>query len=174
MPLSLHAALVPGWTQLLGACRTWLDKAESHCRENGVEETSLIEARLIEDMFPLNYQVKSCAVHSIGAIEGVRHGAFSPDWSDPPVSFAALRAKVDDTVAALAEVSEEEIESFIGQPVVFTVGKTFRLDFTAENFLLGFTKPNFYFHATTAYDILRARGVVLGKGDFLGAMPIGI
>ena len=172
MPISLHAALIPGWTQLLGACRTWLDKAEAHCRDTGMGEAELVEARLIADMLPLNYQVKSCAVHSIGAIEGVRQGTFSPDWSEPPTSFAALRDKLDATIAALAQVSVEEIEGFIGRPMVFTVGEKYRLDFTAENFLLGFTQPNVHFHVTTVYAILRAHGVPLGKGDFLGTMPI--
>ena len=172
MPLSLHAVLVPGWLQILGACRNWLDKAETHCRDTGAEESTLIEARLAEDMLPLNYQVKSCAVHSIGAIEGIRRGTVSPDWSEPPATFATLRARLDDTVAALNALDPQEIEGFIGRPVVFTVGQTYRIDFTAEHFLLGFTQPNFFFHATTTYDILRSRGVQLGKGDFLGAMPV--
>ncbi len=171
MPLSLHAVLVPGWLQILGACRNWLDKAEAHCRDTGMAENALIEARLAEDMLPLNYQVKSCTVHSIGAIEGIRRGTISPDWSEPPATFATLRARLDDTVAALNALDPQEIEGFIGRPVVFTVGQTYRIDFTAENFLLGFTQPNFFFHATTTYDILRSRGVQLGKGDFLGAMP---
>ncbi|AZI36955.1 hypothetical protein NT2_01_06060 [Caenibius tardaugens NBRC 16725] len=171
MPLSLHAALVPGWTQILRACRNWLDKAESHCQAHNLAAAGLIEARLIADMLPLNYQVKSLAVHSIGAIEGVRRGAFSPDWSEPPASFIALREKLDATLDALAGVTVAEMEDFFDRPVVFTVGSKFRLDFTAENFLLGFTQPNFHFHATTTYDILRAQGVALGKGDYLGAMP---
>ncbi|MDD3799650.1 MAG: DUF1993 domain-containing protein [Novosphingobium sp.] len=173
MPLSLHAALVPGWLQTLGACRSWLDKAESHCRDTGLDPAELIEARLIADMLPFKYQVKSCAVHSMGAIEGVRRGTFSPDMSEPPAGFAALRERVDEAVAVLGGVTVEEMEGFIGQPMLFTIGDKYRLDFTAENFLLGFTQPNFHFHATTAYGILRARGVALGKVDYLGAMPIG-
>lgn len=172
MPLSLHAALVPGWIQILGACRGWLDKSEGYCRETGSAEETLIDARLAEDMFPFGYQVKSCTIHSLGAIEGVRRGTFSPDWSEPPASFSALRAQLDDTVTGLQALTPAEMEEFIGQPMLFTIGQKYRLDFTAENFLLGFTQPNFHFHATTAYDILRARGVPLGKVDYLGALPV--
>lgn len=173
MPLTLHAALMPGWLQLLGACRNWIDKAEAHCTDSEIAPADLIEARLIEDMFPFKYQVKSCAVHSLGAIEGVRRGTFSPDVSEPPATFDALRTRLDETIAALGEVTVEEMEGFFGKPLVFTIGSKFRLDFTAENFLLGFSRQNFAFHATTAYDILRSRGVGVGKGDFLGALPIG-
>ena len=171
MSLSLHAVLVPGWLQILGACRDWLDKAEAYSLENGWNNAELIEARLAPDMLPLSYQVKSCTIHSIGAIEGVRRGTAMPDWSEPPGSFAGLRDQLDETIAALRALDPQAIDGLIGHPVVFTVGSTYRLDFTAENFLLGFTQPNFFFHATTAYDILRARGVPLGKGDFLGALP---
>ncbi|OCC23269.1 hypothetical protein MB02_11525 [Croceicoccus estronivorus] len=172
MPLSLHAALVPTWTQILGACRTWLDKAEAHCQAEGLDDAELIDARLIDDMLPFKYQVKSCAVHSMGAIEGVRRGTFSPDMSEPPASFAALGERIDEALAFLADLSEDEVEGFMGKPMKFTIGDKYLLNFTAENFLLGFTQPNFHFHAATAYDILRARGVPLGKVDFLGALPI--
>lgn len=171
MPLSLHAALVPGWIQILGSCRDWMDKAEAHCSANDLPESALIDDRLIPDMLPLGYQVKSCTVHSIGAIEGVRRGTFSPDWSEPPASFAALRDQIDGTLSALHALKPDELESFIDRPMIFTIGDKYRLDFTAENFLLGFTQPNFFFHATTAYDILRARAVKLGKRNFLGALP---
>ena len=171
MPLSLHAALVPAWIQILGACRDMMDKAEAHCGAHGLPESDLIEARLIDDMLPLNYQVKSCTVHTIGAIEGVRRGTFSPDWSEPPASFAALRAQIDATLAALHTLTVDELEGLMGSPMIFTIGDKYRLDFTAESFLLHFAQPNFFFHATTTYDILRAQGVKLGKRDFLGAIP---
>ena len=163
MPLSLHAALVPSWLQILGAGRGWLDKAEA----SGLD---LVEARLAEDMLGFNYQVKSMAAHSAGAIEGVRAGVFSPNFKEVlPASFAELRARLDGAIALLEGLDEQELESFIGAPMRFEIGEK-RLDFTAEDFLLSFTQPNFYFHATTAYGILRARGVPLGKRDYLGAL----
>ncbi len=171
MPLSLHAAVVPGWLQTLGACRKLLDTARAHCAGHALDESELVEARLIDDMLPFAYQIKSCAVHSRGAIEGVRQGAFSPDVSTPPASLSALAERLDETIAFLEALDPAELDTFAGRDVVFTIGTKYRLEFVAETFLLGFSQPNFYFHAATAYDILRMKGVKIGKADYLGAMP---
>ena len=166
MPLSLHAALVPSWLQILGAGRNWLDKATAH----GMTEAELAEARLIDDMFPFAYQLKSMAVHSQGAIEGVRQGVFSPNFGEKlPATLEDMRARLDSAIAMLGSVGEEELDSFCGQPMRFEIGEK-RLDFTAEDFLLSFSQPNFYFHASMAYGILRAKGVPVGKLDYLGAL----
>ena len=166
MPLSLHAALVPTWLQILGASRGWLDKAMAH----GLSETELAEARLVDDMFPFAYQVKSLAVHSQGAIEAVRQGVFSPNFGEAlPATLAELRERLDGAIAMLGSVGEDELESFTGRPMRFEIGEK-RLDFTAEDFLFSFSQPNFYFHATTAYGILRHKGVNVGKLDYLGAL----
>jgi hypothetical protein len=168
MPISLHAAIIPSWLQILGAGRGWLDKAEA----SGIAEADVMSASLIEDMLPLAYQIKSMADHSRGAIEGVREGVFRPKFKDAlPVSLADLRERVDGAIAFLEGVDESEMEGFIGQPMRFEIGEK-RLDFTAEQFLLTFSQPNFYFHATTAYAILRAKGVEVGKRDYLGALRI--
>jgi hypothetical protein len=168
MSFSLYAAVVPSYLQILGSVRGLLDKAEAHCAEKNLAPGDLIGARLFEDMHPFSYQVKSAAVHSAGAIEGVRKGVFSPDRNPPPETFALLRERIDGAVAALTAVQPAEMEGFIGRDMRFEVGD-FRRDYTAENFLLTFSQPNFYFHAATAYDILRMKGVVIGKRDFLGA-----
>ena len=168
MPLSLHAALVPSWLQILGAGRGWLDKATAH----GLSAADLTEARLIEDMFPFAYQVKSMAVHSQGAIEAVRQGLFSPNFGEAlPSTLDELRGRLDGAIALLESVGEDELESFTGQPMRFEIGDK-RLDFTAEDFLLSFSQPNFYFHAATAYDVLRMKGVPVGKRDFMGRVRI--
>jgi hypothetical protein len=115
--------------------------------------------------------VKSTAVHSLGAIEGVRCGTFSPDMSPPPETFAALKVRIAETLSALEKIEPAEIDSFIGRDMRFVRGEH-RLDFTAENFLLSFSQPNFYFHATTSYDILRWKGVQIGKRDFTGKLRL--
>jgi hypothetical protein len=120
-----------------------------------------------QDMLPFAYQVKSTAVHSLGAIEGVRKGVFAPDMTPPPETFAALKARIADTLAALSAIEAAEVDSFVGRDMRFAIGNR-HLDFTAENFLLSFSQPNFYFHATTAYDILRWKGLPIGKRDFTG------
>jgi hypothetical protein len=166
MPLSLHAALVPTWLQILGASRGWLDKAMAH----GMSEEELVEARLVDDMFPFAYQVKSLAVHSQGAIEAVRQGVFSPNFAEVlPGTLIELRDRIDGAIAALLRLDENELEMFAGKPMRFEIGEK-RLDFTAENFLLSFSQPNFHFHASMAYAILRATGVPVGKLDYLGKL----
>lgn len=169
MPFSLYAAVVPSWCQILASVSGLLDRAEAFCTDKGIAAADVIQARLAEDMLPFAYQVKSTAVHSIGAIEGVRSGAFSPDMTPPPESFAALKSRIAGTLVALEAVEPAEIDGFVGRDMRFVFGER-RIEFTAENFLLSFSQPNFYFHAATAYDILRARGVAIGKRDFIGRL----
>ena len=171
MPISLHAALVPGWLQILRATRALVDKAETHCNETGIDAAELLQTRLIDDMLPLAYQFKSCSVHSQGAIEGVRRGSFSPDRTEPPATFAGIAAQLDAAAVFLASLDPAELEGFTDKEVVFGIGENFRREFTADNFLLGFSQPNFFFHATTAYNILRMTGFPIGKGNFIGVMP---
>jgi uncharacterized protein len=167
MAFSLYAATVPSYRQILGAVADLIDKAQAFCAEKGITPQDIIQARLAGDMQPFAYQVKSTVVHSLGAIEGVRKGVFSPDMTTPPQEFAALKARIVATLAALEAVDAAEVDSFVGRDMRFAFGDR-HIDFTAENFLLSFSQPNFYFHATTAYDILRGKGVQIGKRDFLG------
>ncbi|MEC3909035.1 DUF1993 domain-containing protein [Sphingobium sp. CR2-8] len=167
MAFTLYAAIIPSWLQILGSVSRLVTKVEAYCSEKGWPAEALIEARLADDMLPFAYQVKSTAVHSIGAIEGVRRGSFSPDTTQPPATFEGLRARVAETIASLEAIDPEEVESFIGRDMRFTFGDQ-HIDFLAEDFLLSFSQPNFYFHATTAYDILRMKGLEIGKRDFNG------
>ncbi|MGY4398115.1 hypothetical protein ACVWZA_003317 [Sphingomonas sp. UYAg733] len=167
MAFTLYAATIPSYLQILGSVTRMVDKAEKFCTDTGLAPEALIETRLIDSMLPFAYQVKSTAVHSRGAIEGVRRGTFSPDSTTPPDSFDGLRALIAGTIAALEAIDPAEVESFIGRDMRFEFGPN-HLDFLAEDFLLSFSQPNFYFHAATAYDILRMKGVELGKRDFSG------
>ncbi len=169
MTFSLYAATIPSYLQMLRAMSALIDKADAHCRDNGIDAESFLQARLAEDMRPFNYQIKSTAVHSLGAIEGVRNGSFSPDNTPPPETFEALKQRLHETSAALEAISPDEVNAFIGRDMKFVAGER-QLEFTAENFLLSFSQPNFYFHAATAYDILRWKGLAIGKRDFMG-MP---
>ena len=167
MPFSLYAATIPSYRQILSAVGGLLDKAETFCAEKAIAPGEIVQARLTDDMLPFAYQVKSTAVHSLGAIEGVRKGVFSPDITPAPETFAALKARIAETLAAIETIEPAEVDSFVGRDMRFVFGDR-HLDFTAEDFLLSFSQPNFYFHATTTYDILRWKGVSLGKRDFLG------
>ena len=167
MTLSLYTAAIPAFRQTLAAVAGILTKAEAFCTETGTAPATLIGARLAPDMLDFAYQVKSVAVHSLGAIEGLRAGLFSPDFTPPPADFAGLHARIAATADALAAVDPAEVDSFADRPMVFAMGDR-RIDFSGQSFLLGFSLPNFYFHATTAYNLLRWQGVAIGKRDYMG------
>jgi hypothetical protein len=169
MEFSLYDATVPSYRQILEAISGLLRTAEAFCAEKGIAPQDIIQARLAQDMLPLAYQVKSAAVHSLGAIEAVRRGVFSPDMTPPPDNFAALNARLAATLAALEAIEAAEVDAFVGRDMRFAFGDR-HIDFTAENFLLSFSQPNFYFHAATTYDILRWKGVPIGKRDFIGKL----
>lgn len=171
MTISLYDALIPQFRQILGSTKALLTKAEAHCAEHGLPHSDIIGARLIDDMQPFAYQVKSTCEHSIGAIHAVRAGVCTPSLAAPPESFKALHAMVDAADIDLAALTREEVDGFVGQDMRFEF-KTMVIPFTAENFLLSFAQPNFYFHATTAYDVLRMKGVSLGKMVFLGRLAM--
>jgi hypothetical protein len=171
MPLSLHAAFVPSGLQMLGTAHHLLNKAESWCSEKECDHSAILGARLIDDMLPFCYQIKSVAEHTQGAIEAVRVGLYSPDLTPPPTSFADLRAKLDGAKTFLSGLAEDEMESWIGRDMRFEF-KDRGMDFTVEDFLLSFAQPNFYFHTTAAYSIARHLGVPIGKMDYMGALRI--
>lgn len=171
MPFSLYDAVVPSNLQVLRAVDGLLDKATAFCAERGRSEADLIDARLTPDMLPFGYQVKSCAGHSVGGIEGARAGSFSPDRLPWPTDFAGLHDVVHEAIASLNEMDRAVVDVLADSDTQFAFGET-RLPFTGANFLLSFSQPNFYFHATTAYAILRAQGVKLGKRDFLGTLRL--
>ena len=167
MSFSLYDAVVPSNLQILGALDRVMEKAKAFCDERGVTQADLIEARLAPDMFPLGYQVKSCAVHSIGGIEGARAGSFSPDRNAWPTDFDGLRNILQRASAELSALDRKTVDELTEADTHFALGEI-KLPFTGANFLLSFSQPNFYFHAATAYAILRAQGVNLGKRDFMG------
>jgi uncharacterized protein len=171
MAFSLYAATIPSYRQILGAVAALIVKAEAFCEEKSLPAEEIVQARLAGDMQPFAYQVKSTSVHSIGAIEGLRKGVFSPDLTTPPQTFHELKSKVAHALAALEAIDPKEIDSFVGRDMRFSFGER-QVPFTGEDFLLSFSQPNFYFHATTAYDILRWKGLPIGKRDFTGRLRL--
>jgi hypothetical protein len=171
MAFSLYAATVPSYRQILGAVAGLLRTARAYCDEKKTPPAELIQARLASDMFPFSFQVKMTVGHSIGAIEGIRQGVFSPDPSPAPDSFEELGRAVEAALDALARIEPAELDDCVGRDMLF-VFRDRRLAFTAEDYLLSFAQPNFYFHATTAYDILRWKGLPLGKRDFIGTLRL--
>jgi hypothetical protein len=173
MALSIYDAFVPSARQIVAASVALIDKAEAHCAEHGLAPAELIEARLAPDMAALPFQVLSVAGHTAGAIAGVRAGRFAPGGAGGEHGFTSLRTVLQDAGAALAALDPAELEGYSGKPVIFALG-SMEMPFTAENFLLSFSQPNFYFHAATLYDILRHKGVKIGKRDFMGMPRVGL
>jgi hypothetical protein len=171
MPLSLHAAYVPTALQIVRATAALIDKAEAWCADGGCGEAELYATRLSEDMHPLPFQFASVAHHTGGAVEGVRRGEFNPPSGAAPDSFAASRDALAQAAKVLEGVTEDEAESWIGRPMKFAM-RDFTMPFIADQFLLSFSQPNYMFHAATVYDIMRMRGVPLGKRDFMGRLRL--
>lgn len=172
MSLTLHDAFVPTAKQILGGMRGLVDKAESHCTENGLDASELYEARLAETMWNLPWHVRACWVHSGFAINLYESGAFSPDFTELPQDWDAMRAMIDDALAQLDAVTVEQLEEVADKPIDFQLGGKTLMTMTGQNFLLSFNQPNFFFHATTFYDLLRMKGVALGKRDFMGVARV--
>ncbi|MDI1296023.1 MAG: DUF1993 domain-containing protein [bacterium] len=167
MTLSLYAVTVPTFQQMLGSIDRILDTAVAHCTDRGLDPAALLDARLTADMLPFAYQVKSAVVHSMGAVEGVKAGIFRPDSTTPPDSFEGLKARVHEALTYLAAITPKDLDALQGGDMRFGFGEA-HIDFLAEDFFLSFSLPNFYFHVTTAYAILRMQGVPLGKRDYIG------
>lgn len=172
MATSLYDMSIPSYLQVLGAASGFMRKGAEHCAEHGLDPGELVEASLREDMLPFRFQVISICHHSLGAIRGIQEGVFTPPPAMPDLDYAGLQSLVDDAGTQLQAISREEVDALEGKALVFKIGKT-EMPFVAENFVLSFSLPNFYFHATTAYDILRMLGVKIGKMDYLGQMRMG-
>jgi hypothetical protein len=171
MPFSLYDAAVPPFIQITGALLTILEKGKAHWEGLGKSPDEALEARLCADMLPLRFQILSVIAHSIGAIQAVRAGVYSPAGGSPALDHEAVMAALGQAHEALRALSRDEVDALIGQPMRFEMGEL-KLPFSAEGYLMSFAQPNFYFHAATAYNILRLHGAPLGKRDFLGALQL--
>lgn len=172
MSLSLYEAFVPSCQQILAAMHGVVDKAEAYAKEHSVDDADLFGARLNDTMWNLPWHVRSVWVHSAYVISLLPTGEFSPDFTDIPQDWAGMRAQLQAAQDALATVSEADLEAVADKTVGFVLGGKRLMELTGQNFLLSFSQPNFYFHATTFYDILRMKGVPLAKRDYLGVPRI--
>ena len=171
MAISLHDLSVNSYLQILGGVTAWLEQGLTHCREKGIDPAEIAETRLHPDMNMFDFQVQAITHHSIGALRAVQEGSYIAQPQIPSVSYGELQKMILDAQEELRQITPGELDAREGGEVIFRF-RDFAIPFTTENFLLSFALPNFYFHATTAYDILRMKGVPLGKIDFLGQMRI--
>ena len=171
MTVSFYDLTVGTYLRTVEATANVLAKGADHCKAEGIDPADIVAARLYPDMANFHFQVTSVTHHSLGAVNGYKSGEFRPPKYDD-CDYAALQAMTATTLETLQAQSREEIEALADGKVVFKMGGM-EIPFTAVNFALSFSLPNFYFHATTAYDILRSKGAPLGKMDFLGNMAAG-
>lgn len=171
MAISLYDASVLSYLQMLDAVKSFLDKGRSYCLDNKIDPEEIVETRVFHDMHPFRFQIQSVAFHSQGAIEAIRSGVLELPGDRPLQDYAALQELVVETRETLRTLTPEEINSREEANVIFRIRGSERV-FTAEGFLMSFSLPNFHFHATTAYNILRSKGVPLGKLDYMGALRL--
>ncbi len=159
-------AAIAAMTRQLGALRGVLQKAEDHCAAKGIDPTALLQFRLFPDMLPLWRQVTIACDHAKGAAHRLA-GREVPSMPDNETSFAELRDRIDRTIDMVQAVPADALEGAEDRSVHMRT-RVGEMNLSGRDYLWGFALPNFFFHATTAYNILRHNGVELGKGDFLG------
>ncbi|MDF3031255.1 MAG: hypothetical protein K0R03_1813 [Moraxellaceae bacterium] len=167
MAFSIYDASVPVFRQVLKSLEGLLDKAEAHAGEKGVDVTTLLNASLAPDMFNFIRQVQIATDHAKGATARLG-GVEIPRFEDTEKTVADLRGRIRKTLDFIATVSPEQFAGAEDRAIRL-VFPWATYDFNGQRYLTYWALPNFFFHATTAYDILRARGVQIGKADFLGA-----
>jgi hypothetical protein len=166
MSLSLYQASVPVFSRMLGNLATILTKAEADATARGIDPSVFLTARLAPDMLTLTKQVQIASDGAKGAVARLA-GVEPPSFPDDETTFPELQARITKTVAFIGSVDAAAIDAGAAREIVLKMRGT-EVKFVGLPFLLHFALPNFYFHVTTAYDILRHNGVVLGKRDYLG------
>ena len=163
----MYQASVPAFLQMLNALSAVLDKGVAYARSRGMDPATLAQARLAPDMLPLAAQVQIATDHAKGATARLA-GREAPKFEDNETSFEDLKARIAKTVAFVEGVPENEMDGSEDRTISLTIAGN-PMTFTGRVYLFQFAVPNFYFHVTTAYDILRQNGVPIGKRDFMGA-----
>ncbi|MCR9098219.1 MAG: DUF1993 domain-containing protein [bacterium] len=173
MSISFYDASVGSYLQILEGTAGILELGKTHAEENGLDLQEIVMKRMREDMMPFHFQVVSTAHHSWGAIQAIQKGAFSPPSFELDKDYAGLQALIEEARNGLAGLDRADVDALADGNLIFKLGKN-EIPFTARNFVLSFSLPNFYFHATTTYDILRMAGAPLGKMAFIGPMKAGV
>jgi hypothetical protein len=171
MAASFYDLSVATYLQTVRALSACLDKAARHFADTGRDPDSFVGGRLFDDMAPLHFQIEAVAHHSVWGLEAIRTGVFDPPGLIGAMPFADLQAMTARAVQALEAFTPDEVDTWAGKALDLQIGPR-RLAFAAETFVLSFSLPNIHFHATTAYAILRTRGVPLGKRDYEGALRV--
>jgi uncharacterized protein len=164
--LSMYDATIPPLKRALNNLSSILKKGEEYADANKIEHSVLLSARLFPDMYPLTRQVQIATDMSKGAAARLASLEI-PKYEDTETTFAELQGRITKTLAFIDSIKPAQLEGSETREIIITVRKI-ELKFTGQDYLLAWVNPNVYFHVTTAYNILRHNGTLLGKADFLG------
>ncbi len=166
MSISMYQVSVPVFIQMLSALAKILDKAGAHAEMRKIDPQALLGARLFPDMFPFARQVQLATDFAKGCAARLA-GAEVPRYADEEKSFAELKQRIDKTLAFLKQFTPAQIDGSEEREIALNIaGKP--VAFKGQQYLLSSAMPNFYFHVTTAYAILRHNGIEVGKRDYMG------
>jgi hypothetical protein len=166
MTISMYQASAPIFVQFLTGLSSVLDKAATQAEAKKIDPSVLLNARLFPDMFPLVRQVRAATDHAVTACSRLA-GVDGPQFSNNEATIPELKERIAKTVEFIRGLKPAQIDGTEGKAITLTFPSGATRDFAGQSLLLNFCLPNFYFHATTAYDILRHNGVEVGKRDFM-------
>jgi len=164
--LSLYQASVPIYVRQLNGLSAILKKAIDYCSERKIDPAALLHDRLYPDMFTLLRQVQIACNHAERGASRLT-GVEPPDREDKEASLEDLVRRVANTIAYVKSIDPKKMEGIEDRDITFPVGEQ-QMTLKGADYLFHFSMPNFYFHMTTAYDILRHNGLQIGKRDFIG------
>jgi hypothetical protein len=167
MSLTMHSASVPVFVRMLGNIDTWLDKAVAHAEAKKFDPSVYLAARLAPDMLPFTRQIQIASDNAKGCVARLA-GVEIPKYEDNEATIDELRQRIRKTIDFMKSVPAEKFEGSDTREVEVPRRGADPFRFKGEAYLKHFALPNFYFHVTTAYALLRHYGVDLGKADYLG------
>ncbi|TFW18027.1 DUF1993 domain-containing protein [Duganella callida] len=165
---SMYTASIPVFKQILNSLHAILEKAEAHAAEKKIEPNALLQFRLFPDMLPFTRQIQIACDFAKGAAARLG-GQEVPSYADTEVTFEELKARIQKTLAFMDSVPREAIEAGLSRAITTGSGERAKHFEGGHIYLFHYALPHFYFHATTAYDILRHNGLEIGKKDFIGS-----
>jgi len=168
MTINMHAASVPVFQQMLGGLDNVLAKAGTHVAEKKIEPNALLQSRLFPDMFTFTRQVQIACDFAKG-VSARLAGADVPVYEDKEQGFEELRALVAKTIAFIGDLDASRFDGSEERVIVTRPGTPRERTFTGQAYLLTYGLPQFFFHVTTAYALLRHGGIEIGKKDYMGA-----
>ena len=168
MSITMHSASAPVYIRMLNNMLGWLDKAEAHAKARKFDPNNFLSMRLTPDMLPLSAQIQIATDHVKGGL--ARLAAIDPPkWPDDEKTLDELRARIRKAIEYAQSIPAAKLEGSDAREITLPIGPGRTMEFPGETFLKAFSLPNFFFHVTMTYALLRQGGVDIGKMDYLGA-----